>query len=41
MESFSLDESSLISASSGSKGSQLKYKHDNKWFKVNTTGYYI
>ena len=39
MESFSLDESSLISTSSGSKGSQLKYKHDNKWFKVNTTGY--
>lgn len=39
MEEFKLDESSLVITSSGSKGSQLKYKQGGKWFKVNTNGY--
>ena len=39
MEEYSLDNSFFINASSGSKGSQLKYKFENKWFKIDTHGY--
>lgn len=39
MEEYNLDNSFLINASSGSKGSQLKYKFENKWFKIDTQGY--
>lgn len=39
MEEFNLDESFFENASSGSQGSQLKYKYENKWFKIDTCGY--
>ena len=39
MEEFNLDKSFLVATSSGSTGSQMKYKYNNKWFKVDTNGY--
>ena len=39
MEEYNLDKSFFINASRGSKGSQLKYKYENKWFKIDTHGY--
>lgn len=39
MERYDFDPSYLVATSTGSQGSQIKYKYKNKWFKVDTNGY--